>query len=227
MHWVVLSANEERARRSADERRGVPRRCNELPGLGRGFRDAFFRYGGEVKEYFETLKERVSPDLILTHHGSDLHQDHRLVAELTWNTFRDHLILEYEIRSTTATSARPTSSSTWTRTRPGGRPRSCSTGFRPSGASVVHRRPVSRADAAARNGSRIAERLRRGVLRPKGRSGPFVNASSGTRDAPHEPRRSDMAELTQIETKIAEVIGLAQAARARPRRCPSSSRTAG
>ncbi len=61
------------------------------------FRDGFFPYGPEVKEYFEGLKERVSPDLVLTHHGSDLHQDHRLVAELTWNTFRDHLILEYEI----------------------------------------------------------------------------------------------------------------------------------
>ena len=45
----------------------------------------------------EVLKRDPSPDLILTHHGSDLHQDHRLVAELTWNTFRDHLILEYEI----------------------------------------------------------------------------------------------------------------------------------
>ena len=61
------------------------------------FQDAFFRYGPEVKEYFEGLKAKVSPDLVLTHHGSDLHQDHRLVAELTWNTFRDHLILEYEI----------------------------------------------------------------------------------------------------------------------------------
>ena len=50
-----------------------------------------------MKQHFEGLKERVSPDLVLTHHGSDLHQDHRLVAELTWNTFRDHLILEYEI----------------------------------------------------------------------------------------------------------------------------------
>ena len=97
VHWVVLSANEERgseARMSAEA---------FLAGSARsevsveGFRDAFFRYGGEVKEYFEALKARVSPDVILTHHGSDLHQDHRLVAELTWNTFRDHLILEYEI----------------------------------------------------------------------------------------------------------------------------------
>jgi LmbE family N-acetylglucosaminyl deacetylase len=62
-----------------------------------GFRDAFFRYGGEVKEFFEELKGRFEPDLILTHHDADRHQDHRLVAELTSNTFRDHLILEYEV----------------------------------------------------------------------------------------------------------------------------------
>jgi LmbE family N-acetylglucosaminyl deacetylase len=50
-----------------------------------------------VKEFFESLKARTQPDLILTHHRADRHQDHRLVAELTWNTFRDHAIFEYEI----------------------------------------------------------------------------------------------------------------------------------
>jgi LmbE family N-acetylglucosaminyl deacetylase len=48
-------------------------------------------------ERFEELKQRIQPDLILTHFGRDAHQDHRLVSELTWNTFRDHLILEFEI----------------------------------------------------------------------------------------------------------------------------------
>ena len=53
---------------------------------------------GEVKAFFEELKRTVSPDLIFTHNRQDAHQDHRLIAELTWNlTFRDHLILEYEI----------------------------------------------------------------------------------------------------------------------------------
>ncbi len=52
--------------------------------------------GGEVKATFEELKA-TSPDLIFTHNRHDAHQDHRLLAELTWNTFRDHLILEYEI----------------------------------------------------------------------------------------------------------------------------------
>ena len=63
-----------------------------------GFRDGFFPYiGGEVKDVFEGLKARFDPDVILTHARHDLHQDHRLVCELTWNTWRDHLILEYEI----------------------------------------------------------------------------------------------------------------------------------
>ena len=62
------------------------------------FRDGFLPYhGAAVKDLFEALKNEVSPDLILTHQRNDLHQDHRLVCELTWNTFRDHLILEYEV----------------------------------------------------------------------------------------------------------------------------------
>jgi LmbE family N-acetylglucosaminyl deacetylase len=62
------------------------------------FRDGFFPYvGAELKEIFEKLKQAVEPDLVFTHTRHDLHQDHRLVNELTWNTWRDHAILEYEI----------------------------------------------------------------------------------------------------------------------------------
>ena len=92
LHWVVLSADGARA---DEARAGAAAFGAEAEVLG--FRDAFFRYGGEVKEFFEELKGRFEPDLVLTHHDGDRHQDHRLVAELTWNTFRDHLILEYEI----------------------------------------------------------------------------------------------------------------------------------
>src|ERR671927_213655 len=53
--------------------------------------------GARVKDWFEDLKTTVDPDVVFTHHGHDRHQDHRLVAELTWNTFRRHLILEYEV----------------------------------------------------------------------------------------------------------------------------------
>ena len=64
----------------------------------KNFRDGFFPSQGDgIKEEFEALKRRVSPDVIFTHYLNDLHQDHRVTCELTWNTFRDHLILEYEI----------------------------------------------------------------------------------------------------------------------------------
>jgi LmbE family N-acetylglucosaminyl deacetylase len=53
--------------------------------------------GADVKDVFEELKENIQPDLLFTHYRRDAHQDHRLVSELTWNTFRDHLVLEYEI----------------------------------------------------------------------------------------------------------------------------------
>jgi len=53
--------------------------------------------GSEVKAVFENDLKHLSPDLIFTHNGNDAHQDHRLISQLTWNTFRDHFILEYEI----------------------------------------------------------------------------------------------------------------------------------
>jgi LmbE family N-acetylglucosaminyl deacetylase len=62
------------------------------------YRDGFFPYqGARIKEEFEKLKKRVKPDMIFTHYRNDLHQDHRLLNELTWNTFRNQFVLEYEI----------------------------------------------------------------------------------------------------------------------------------
>lgn len=62
------------------------------------FRNGFFPYvGADIKAYFEALKAEIDPDVIFTHYRGDLHQDHRVINELTWNTFRNHLILEYEI----------------------------------------------------------------------------------------------------------------------------------
>lgn len=95
--WVVFSAEGRRkdeALLSAD----LFLKCaKEKKVVALSFRDGFFPYvGWEIKEYFETLKEE-KPDLIFTHFRQDLHQDHRQICELTWNTFRDHLILEYEI----------------------------------------------------------------------------------------------------------------------------------
>jgi LmbE family N-acetylglucosaminyl deacetylase len=96
--WVVLSGDEARAEEAEASAQafldGVPRPKIVL----RRFRDGFFPYqGGEVKDFFEQLKLKFQPDLIFTHRRDDLHQDHRLLCELTWNTFRSHLILEYEV----------------------------------------------------------------------------------------------------------------------------------
>jgi LmbE family N-acetylglucosaminyl deacetylase len=96
--WVVLtgsSARAEEARTSAEAMlEGAPEKLI----LQRGFRDGFLPYqGAEVKGFFEDVKRDFSPDLILTHQRHDLHQDHRTACELTWNTFRDHMILEYEV----------------------------------------------------------------------------------------------------------------------------------
>lgn len=98
VHWVVLSADgARRAEAFAAARHFLGDDAEKRVSVA-GFRDGFLPYqGGEVKEYFEALKQKHRPDLILTHARSDLHQDHRLANELTWNTFRDHLILEFEI----------------------------------------------------------------------------------------------------------------------------------
>lgn len=95
-HWVVFSANGVRAQEA--QRAATLFAGAALKGpLLKDFRDGFMPFlGGEIKAVFEELK-KVSPDLIFTHNRDDAHQDHRLLAELTWNTFRDHLILEYEI----------------------------------------------------------------------------------------------------------------------------------
>lgn len=96
-HWVVFSAVEVRA----DEAQHaaclfVGARALRGP-LLKTFQDGFMPFvGAEVKKVFEELKA-ISPDIIFTHNRHDAHQDHRLLAELTWNTFRDHFILEYEI----------------------------------------------------------------------------------------------------------------------------------
>ena len=98
IRWIVFSSNEERkkeALKSADAFLGST--VNKQV-VVHTFRDGFLPYvGGEIKDRFEELKTDFLPDLILTHYSRDLHQDHRLISELTWNTFRNHLILEYEI----------------------------------------------------------------------------------------------------------------------------------
>lgn len=107
--WVVLSANglrEGEARRGATLFGG----SNIYDGpLLQAFQDGYLPFhGAEAKTIFEKIKWSVSPDIIFTHYRRDAHQDHRLVSELTWNTFRDHLILEYEIPKYDGDLGRPT-----------------------------------------------------------------------------------------------------------------------
>jgi LmbE family N-acetylglucosaminyl deacetylase len=96
-HWVVFSAigvRESEARRAAELFASTRLKVSVF----KNFQDGFMPYvGADVKATFEQELKLLSPDLIFTHARLDAHQDHRLVSELTWNTFRDHLILEYEI----------------------------------------------------------------------------------------------------------------------------------
>lgn len=98
VHWVVLSSDRERKREASKSADLFLKGAGKKKVFIEGFRDGFFPYqGAEIKEYFEALKKSVSPDIVLTHYREDRHQDHRLVSDLTWNTFRRQLILEYEI----------------------------------------------------------------------------------------------------------------------------------
>jgi LmbE family N-acetylglucosaminyl deacetylase len=97
--WVVFSSGgserEKEARASAES---FLQQAKKKEVMIKDFRDGFFPFDGKnIKTVFEDELKKMSPDVILTHNRKDAHQDHRQIAELTWNTFRDHLILEYEI----------------------------------------------------------------------------------------------------------------------------------
>jgi LmbE family N-acetylglucosaminyl deacetylase len=95
--WVVLAVEGDRVAEAAASAEAFVEGAGSTDIRILGFRDGFLPYqGAEVKEVFEALKD-VQPDLVLTHARGDLHQDHRLACELSWNTFRDTLILEYEV----------------------------------------------------------------------------------------------------------------------------------
>ena len=96
--WVVFSSNEKREAEAVTGAGLFAKHAQNLDLRIFDFRDGFLPYNGEqLKECFEGLKKDIDPDLIFTHYRHDLHQDHRVVSEITWNTFRNHFILEYEI----------------------------------------------------------------------------------------------------------------------------------
>jgi LmbE family N-acetylglucosaminyl deacetylase len=98
VHWCVLSAIDERKAEAEASARAFLAHAQEAKIELADFRDSFFPYQGfELKQWFIALKSRVAPDVIFTHRRDDAHQDHREISRLTWNAFRDHLILEYEI----------------------------------------------------------------------------------------------------------------------------------
>jgi LmbE family N-acetylglucosaminyl deacetylase len=95
--WIVFGARNEREREARSSAALFLSQAKKKEIIVKNFQDGFFPFeGAQIKNYFEELKA-TSPQLIFTHNRKDAHQDHRLIAELAWNTFRNHLILEYEI----------------------------------------------------------------------------------------------------------------------------------
>jgi LmbE family N-acetylglucosaminyl deacetylase len=98
VHWVVLGSSGHRDGEAVTSASAFLADARQKHVIVKHFTDGFFPYvGADIKAFFEEMKRTISPDVVFTHYRHDLHQDHRLVSELTWNTFRNHLILEYEI----------------------------------------------------------------------------------------------------------------------------------
>jgi len=97
LKWFVFTSNQERAAEAKSSAEHFARGCKEKEIVIKKFKDGFLPYeASQLKNLFEEIKP-FNPDIIFTHYRHDLHQDHRTVCELTWNTFRNHLIFEYEI----------------------------------------------------------------------------------------------------------------------------------
>jgi LmbE family N-acetylglucosaminyl deacetylase len=98
VRWVVFSGDERRRTEARNSAAAVLENVSEKQIEVLGFRDGYFpSQGANIKDHFEAVKRDFDPSFILTHWQNDAHQDHRLLAELTFNTFRNHLVLEYEI----------------------------------------------------------------------------------------------------------------------------------
>jgi LmbE family N-acetylglucosaminyl deacetylase len=96
--WVVFASNEQRRQEAINSAEAFLKDISNKEIIVLDYRDAFLEASKyEIKEYIEGIKKRFDPDLVFTHYRNDRHQDHRLLSDLAWNTFRSHLILEYEI----------------------------------------------------------------------------------------------------------------------------------
>lgn len=98
VHWEVFASTPERGEEAHTSAAAFTDGAGEITVVVHAFRDGYLPdEWALIKDAFEKLKGGFDPDVVLTHHAQDAHQDHRTVAQLTWNTFRDHLVLEYEI----------------------------------------------------------------------------------------------------------------------------------
>ncbi len=98
VRWVVFSADDAREAEARASAADFLTAAGDQHVEVHRFRESYFPHvGDQIKDTFESLKTEVTPDVVLTHRRDDDHQDHRTIAELTWNTFRDHVVLEYEI----------------------------------------------------------------------------------------------------------------------------------
>src|SRR5215203_502166 len=95
--WVVFSADGQRQVEARQSAALFLKRAHRSRVIVKQFRDGFFPYDPAIKDLFEELKDAAAPDLVLTHYRHDRHQDHRILSDLAWNSFRNHLVLEYEI----------------------------------------------------------------------------------------------------------------------------------
>jgi LmbE family N-acetylglucosaminyl deacetylase len=108
VNWVVLAAHGDRRQEALDSARRFVTDPDRLTVTVEGFKERYFPYQPEIKEYFDHLGREVSPDLVLCPWIEDAHQDHRTTATLALNTFRHHLILQYEIPKSDGDLGRPT-----------------------------------------------------------------------------------------------------------------------
>lgn len=166
-HWVVFSASGTRSLEAEKAAESFTAGCEKEVSL-KNYRDGFMPYiGGEIKDFFEELKGRVNPDLIFTHRGGDAHQDHRLISELTWNTFRNHLIFEYEIPKYDGDLGQPNVFSPLEAEMYQTKIRYIMNAFQSQRSKPWFQEDTFLSHAAARDGVQCAQQPRRGFLLPQ------------------------------------------------------------
>jgi len=98
IRWIVFSANNIRAKEAQESSSFFIKKAKSKQIYIHNFKESYFPFiGAKIKDCFEKIRKEFDPDIIYTHSRYDKHQDHKLISNLTWNTFRDHLVLEYEI----------------------------------------------------------------------------------------------------------------------------------